>query len=419
MSHSHDRALLRALAEQYMAVAASPVQEERRRLWSALNGLRSTRPAIIWHVGMWNAWCRELFGDQALKCEDPCYRGHEQSLRFQLFLAGLGDDTIFEPWYSVRAVYAITHGSCWGEGLGGSVTASEFKDGAVKYHAPLQRWDDMEKLTVPHHVIDEQATREQTARLQEVFGDVLPIEVVRGPMLVSLGGDICSTLCQLRGMEQVMEDMYDAPEELHRLLAFLRDGILGVQEEAERAGDMSLTSQFTQSICYCDGMEPPQPHAGPRTRKDLWLHCAAQELTLVSPAMHDEFMLQYQLPIISQWGKVAYGCCEDLTRKIDMLRQVPNLRSIAVAPSANVARCAEQIGADYVISWRPNPTDLLCGHFDEADVRRRLRDGLQALQGCHVEINMKDVETVEGDLSRFARFTRIAHEVIEEMYAGV
>ncbi len=41
-----------------------------------------------------------------------------------------------------------------------------------------------------------------------------------------------------------------------------------------------------------------------------------------------------------------------------MLRQFPNLRNIVVTPRADVRRCAEQIGTDYVISWRPNPADM-------------------------------------------------------------
>ena len=89
-------------------------------------------------------------------------------------------------------------------------------------------------------------------------------------------------------------------------------------------------------------------------------------------------MLQYQLPILRNFGLVSYGCCEDLTRKIDMLRQIPNLRIIAVPPRADLRRNVEQIGTDYVISWRPNPTDVICYGFDEARIRGIIRPGLEA-----------------------------------------
>ena len=124
--------------------------------------------------------------------------------------------------------------------------------------------------------------------------------------------------------------------------------------------------------------------------------------------MHDEFLLQYQKPIIEKWGLSAYGCCEDLTEKIDMLRQIRNLRIIAVAPRANVKRCAEQIGRDYVMSWRPNPADVICRGFDEAFIRRTIRENLAAARGCHVHINLKDVYTLEGDTTRLKRWMDVA-----------
>ena len=71
-------------------------------------------------------------------------------------------------------------------------------------------------------------------------------------------------------------------------------------------------------------------------------------------------MLRSQQPIIENFGLAAYGCCENLTDKIHLLRCIRNLRMIAVTPVADVRRCAEQIGADYVFSWQDNPADIVC-----------------------------------------------------------
>ena len=102
--------------------------------------------------------------------------------------------------------------------------------------------------------------------------------------------------------------------------------------------------------------------------------------------MHGEFLLQYQLPILRQFGLAAYGCCEDLTRKIGMLRKIPNLRRIAVSPFADVARCAEQIGRDYVLSYRPSPSDMVGYGFNPERVRAILRRDLTACRDCCVDI---------------------------------
>jgi hypothetical protein len=223
--------------------------------------------------------------------------------------------------------------------------------------------------------------------------------------------DISTHIAQLRGLEQLMMDMYESPAELHKLLAWMSAGILANQAATEAAGDISLTSGQNQCLTYCRELPRPQPNVTGISRKQLWAFCAAQEFTGISPAMHDEFLIRYQKPIVEQWGLSAYGCCEDLTTKIDMLRQIKNLRIIAVTPRANVRRCAEQIGTDYVISWRPNPTDMVCAGFDEAKIRRIIREGLAASRGCRIHIHLKDIETVEGDPTRLARWTQIVRDV--------
>ena len=76
----------------------------------------------------------------------------------------------------------------------------------------------------------------------------------------------------------------------------------------------------------------PAANSEPVKRDQLWLFMAAQEFALISPDMHDEFLLEYQLPILKKFALTAYGCCEDLTQKIDILRRIPNLRRIAVTP---------------------------------------------------------------------------------------
>jgi hypothetical protein len=407
-----DLHVLRELARRYAEIAADPIQDEKRRLWSAHNSLRPTRPPVLATYGMWNVWCREVFGDHAMQCVDPFYRGHERWLRMQIFQYEVGDDSIQEPWITQGAAVSGEWGRMWGVHEG--ATNSGVEGGAVKYNAPIQTWDDVRKMHATPHAVDEETTRINVERLHEAVGDLLTIDVNRTPAFTSFTADISTDICKLRGLEQIMEDMYDAPDELHGMLALMRDGILAQQAAAEAAGHLSLTSGSNQAMCYCDELEWPRANAGPRTRKQLWQHCAAQEFTLISPAMHDEFLLQYQLPIIAQWGLTAYGCCEDLTQKIDMLRQIPNLRIIAVTPVANVGRCAEQIGTDYVMSWRPNPTDMVCYGFDPAKIQRIVRDGMEASKGCHVHLHLKDVETVEGEPERMANWVRLVREITDE-----
>jgi hypothetical protein len=85
-----------------------------------------------------------------------------------------------------------------------------------------------------------------------------------------------------------------------------------------------------------------------------------------------------------------------------------------VAPAADVARCAEQIGTDYVISYRPNPAEMVCCGFDEDHIRHVLRRDLDACRGLCVDITLKDINTVEGRPERLAAWVRVAREVADD-----
>jgi hypothetical protein len=243
----------------------------------------------------------------------------------------------------------------------------------------------------------------------------MTINIDRGPFYRMWAGDISTHLGYLRGIEHIMLDMVDRPEWLHKLLGFMRDGILQTHQQAEDAGDWCLSDHQNQAMPYVLELPDPAANTDRMRRKGLWCYMAAQELTGVSPEMHDEFMLQYQLPILREFGMTAYGCCEDLTHKIDMLRQIPNLRRIGVSPFADTAKCAEQIQRDYVLSYRPSPADMVSYRFDENRIRSILTRDLETCKGCCVDVTLKDVHTVEGDPDRIRKWVSITRDVCEKI----
>jgi hypothetical protein len=400
-----ERSILRDLAKQYRDICAAPVQNERRQLWRRHNSLIKTRPLIYVRAFAWHE-----MPQSACASADPLFRTCEDFFRNRLFWNSLADDSIFEPWVTVPATL-----TCYGWGVDIRREHSDEPGGAFKVDYPLRELADIKKLRLPWHGIDEARTAETASKLADAIGDILPINVDRAPAYRMWTGDLSTDLGYLRGIENIMMDMLDNPEGLHRLLAFMRDGVLRTHEQAEAAGDWGLGAHQNQAMPYAGELRDPAANVNGVRRKELWGYMAAQELTAVSPEMHDEFMLQYQLPILKEFGLVAYGCCEDLTRKIDMLRQIPNLRRIAVSPFANVAKCAEQIGLDYVFSYRPSPADMVSYGFDPERVRSILRRDLAACRSCHVDITLKDVETVERDPQRVKAWVQITREVINEL----
>ena len=404
--NDRERDLLRDLARQYADVAANPVMEVRRAAWRRHNSLKSGRPLIYLRAFAWH----EL-PESHCQITDPFWRQRENKLRHLLYWNSLQDDSIFEPWLTVPAAHA-----CSGWGVDVARHYGDEPRGSFKIDYALRDPGDLAKLRLPHHVIDEKQTAERYAQVHEVLGDILTINLDRAPAYRMWTGDVSTDMGNLRGMENIMLDMTDSPEWLKSFAKFLSDGVLNVQREAEQAGDWNRSAHENQSMTYAEELPDPAANTNGVQRRQLWGYMASQEFTMVSPAMQDEFLLTYQKPIMEQYGLVAYGCCEDLTHKIDILRRIPNLRRIAVSPFANVARCAEQIGRDYVLSYRPSPTDMVGYGLDAEHVAAILRRDLRACRNCHTDITLKDVETVQGDPTRVRRWMSLTRKVIDEVY---
>ena len=410
MDAERDILVLRELVKQLLEVCERDVQRERRELWRRHNSLEHMRPPVLVRYGC----CEWEIIQPLLVCRDPFFREHEHRLRSLILQDGIGDDYVFEPWITQRASVILPDGGPWG--VAWNIVWSGQAGKGYHCNPALIRLDDMERLVTPCHRIDEQKTIRNFDRITEAVGDLIEVNMDRSPHWSNIQADISTDLGYLRGHENMMLDIIDWPDELHRLLAFMRDGILKAQEEAEIAGDWNLTGHFNQSMPYVRTLRDPKANSGPVSRKELWIYMAAQEMTAVSPAHHDEFMLNYQIPVMEKFGLAAYGCCEDLSRKIDILRKVRNLRRIAVTPFADVQACAEQIGIDYVCSYRPNPALMVCYGFDEKKAKAILKKDLAIFKkfDCVVDICLKDVQTVQGDPGRLAQFAKIARAASEE-----
>ena len=318
---NNDIKILRELCLRYLEVCVKPDQQPRRTLWRQLHSLKPCMPLIYIRTCAW-----EEMEESRYLCEDPHYRSYESFFRKMLFQDTLGDDYIFEPWITVKTIHR-----CEGWGLDIHRHRSQEAGGSFKVDYPLKELSDIEKICFPHHEIDEEQTQSVVQKINEAIGDLIPINVDRGPAYRMWTADLSTDLGYLRGIENLMLDMMDQPEWLHRLLGFMRD-----HEQAEKAGDWGLSAHQNQAMPYAEELSDPVANVNGILRKELWGYMASQELTLVGPNLWNEFMFEYQKPILEQFGLTAYGCCEDLTRKIPYLRTLKNLRRIAVSPFANV-----------------------------------------------------------------------------------
>ena len=399
---------LRDLAKQVAEISKKDIQQKRRELWRCHNSFIKTRPPVLVSTGRYDCLATEIITEDNLKCSDPLYRHYEFELRKVIFRDSLEDDKIVEPWIAVRASFLSR-----GWGLSIKHLNSQTKGGAYQIEPVIKNIKDIEKLVKPRHIIDEMKTSQDFFKIQDVIGDIIKVRVDRSPLFQSFLGDISYSLVQLIGLEQLMFSMYDQPEWLHRILEIMKSGILAIHEEAETAGDWNLFSQNNQAEPYAEELPSPLSETGVKGRSEIWGYFASQEYTLISPEMFNEFLLRYQIPIMEKFGLIAYGCCEDLTNKICYLKKIPNLRRIAVAPWADVRKCAEQIQKDYIMSWRPNPSLMVCNEWDPDIIRKVVIEAMDATKDCYMDITLKDIQTVKNDPTRLKNWVKIVRDISE------
>ena len=411
----HDVDVLRRLAERKAEIAADAVNLARKAAWYALDSGDGARPMVLAELG---GLCdaSHPVPPAALECRDEWARGLERSLRVEIYqFEHLGDDHVVEPrvctgWrvdVSDYGVQAVVHHA---EAAGGAM-------GARKWDAPIEEIDrDFHKLHPRTATVDREATGAAKARLEAVFGGILPVEV-RGAFWWTMG--LTWPAIDLIGLEGLMLKMYDDPPGLHRLMTFLRDDHLAFALWCEAEGLLTLNNENdyigSGSMGYARDLPPPGHRDGePARLADLWVLLESQETVGVGPELFEEFIFGYQLSLAERFGKCYYGCCEPVHNRWQVLRRLPNLARLSVSPWADEQYLAAEMGDRYVFSRKPNPTLVSTGRFDEAAIRADLRRTLDitSAHGCRVEIAMKDVHTLHAEPDRLARWVRLAREEI-------
>lgn len=402
-----DATVLRGLAGQVAELAARPIEQTKRDLWLCHNALEPTRPVIFCDPE--NGW-HEIIRPEHLACAGELARAWEFYLRREIFWGSeLCDDRVIQPFFDVAHVAAESDWGMHETKIGGD------HGGAYTWDAPLQRYADLPKLRFPQITVDDGATARRAEQAQAIFGDLLTVRV-KTSWWWTLG--MTWTLVNLRGLEQIMYDMVDSPDDLHRLMAFLRDGTLAKLDWLEQHDLLSLNNDGTYVGSGGFGWthELPQPDFSGRVRTcDLWGFAESQETVGVSPAMFAEFVLPYQLPILERFGLNCYGCCEPLDLRWEHVKCIPRLRRVSVSPWSKRTFMAEQLGSSYILSMKPNPADLARDSFNEERIREGLRNDLRVTRDCRVEVIMKDNHTIRDDPRRVVRWVQIAREEAEAL----
>lgn len=406
--NSRDREILKELAIRVADLAVRPIEEEKRKLWYIHNDLGPTRPLIFCDPE--NGWS-EIITAAQMKCNGKLAQKWEMILRKEIFWGeSMRDDRVTEAYFNVPYVSEETDWGMHEIKIGGS------EKGAYRWESPLKNYEDMNKLHYPEISVDYEKTKKLYELAQEIFGEILTVRI-KCAWWWTLG--LTRTLVNLRGLEQIMYDMYDYPNELHKLMAFLRDGHLAKLEYLEKAGLLSFNNDGTYVGSGGFGWThqlPQKDYDGGKVRTiDMWGFGESQETSQVSPEMFAEFIFPYQKPILERFGLNCYGCCEPLNKRWEIIKEIPRLRRVSVSPWANVEDMSVKLENKYILSYKPNPAYLAISEIDEDFIRKSLKEAIKTTRNNCVEIIMKDNNTLGGNPRNAIRWCEIAREEAEKV----
>ena len=399
--HKKDAAILKRLASEVREISLRPVELDKKKLWTAHNMLKTKEPVIFCDPE--NGW-NELVTEGMLQCSSNIGRRWEMVLRKEIYWAdNIKDDKVIEPNFDIGYTYSDNNWGLYTKIHGGH-------GGSYVWDAPVKDLKDVDKIELIKINIDYDTTRKTFELAKDIFGNLLNVRLT-GKWWWSLGLTI--DLVFLRGLEKILWDMTDNKKLLKKLMQILKEG---TQRKLDYLEENELLSSNVDKYVGSGGFGYTEELSGARKKNsavktmEMWGFGESQETSNVSPGMFEEFVFQYQLPILSRFGLNCYGCCEPLQSRWQIIKQIPNLRRVSVSPWADVEKMADNLQDNYIFSLKPNPADLAVSSIDRDYIRKKIRKVLEITKGCILEIIMKDNHTLGKNPGNLSGWVNIVKE---------
>ena len=411
-----DILILRELAIRVAEIAAHPIHEKRRDQWKALNALKPQRPMVWIDQICWHEM--NVDNELTIKSQHPVCREYEDILRKTLYRhRHMQADQVVEPYLEVPIVLTgYTTGYVdWQDSFDFGIKVQDetiSTDAANdivshRYVVQIKEEDDIEKIKMPFLAYDKKRSQEKLAFVQEIFGDSIEVRS-RGCYPVF---KLWDTLLQWCGIESLLLDMAMKPEYIHALANRLTEAYLSGLDQLESLGVLG----GADSLIHCTGAytDELKPEKDVVKAKEMWTANLCQIFSSVSKSMHEEYEIAYSRKWYQRFGLGYYGCCEPLHDRIDIIRNIPNIRKISISPWADRRIAAEAIGKDFVLSNKPTPAIFAHEHFDNEDVRKDLIATISVCEktGTPVEFILKDLSTVQYQPQRLWEWSKLAAEL--------
>jgi hypothetical protein len=175
-------------------------------------------------------------------------------------------------------------------------------------------------------------------------------------------------------------------------------------------------SSFGSSYNFTDELPQMDYTGGPYRLRDMFLSANSQETVGVSPRMFQEFCLPYYIRVCEQAGLIYYGCCEPASPFWDAaISKLPNLKKVSISRWCDEQFMGDALqGSGIVYSRKPDPNYLSVDrHLNEEAWAMHIRTSLHAARGCQMEIIIRDVYTLHGDIGNARRAVEIARGEVD------
>lgn len=409
-----ERAYLRDLAKRQAEYAALPEMAALRRLWTLHNGLKGERPMVTFE--MWTCGAELL---PPLRCQSPEAQRMERHLQSNLTnYERIRDDRVVPPAYVIPLTTAFSPFDLPFP----RTTVADSTGAKLGYHVepPIQELgEELDRLGQTTMTLDTAGAEAERARVEEVLGDILPVEI-RGMATYLAPSNV---MLNLLGMENMMYAIYDYPEAFHTAMDRITDMLIQACRVVEDSGYLSYNNDFIGvpqgTYGFNDELPGRDTAAGPARLRDVWGYLDSQETVSISPAAFEEFFFPSYARQAALYGLVNYGCCEPVHEIWDTcISKLPNLRKVSISPWCDVRAMGERLRGGRVIFHRkPDPTFVGVGAaLDEEGFRAYVDETLEAARGCKVEFSFRDVYTLGGHPDKPSRAVAIVKQEIDRLW---
>ena len=404
-----DAEILKQLAAKVAEIAARPIMEKKKKLWTMHNDLKTTEPLVFIDPECgWN----EIIDAKVLVSEDPLARVWEMFLRKRIYWAEvLKDDRVIEPYFDVPYSYSDTG---WGLQIG---KHGGENGGAYIIDQALKKYEvDFEKLHYPEITIDWEQSRKIMDLAHEIFDNILTVRR-KHTWWWTLGMTI--DFVSLRGLEDFLCDLVDEPENFHRVMNLICEGKLKMLDFLLRNELVALNTGGTYvgsgGFGYTEQL--PQPgFDGHITSMDMWGFVESQETVCIGSDHYGEFIFPYLKKIAERFGLNCYGCCEPYDTRWKYAKELPRLRRVSVSAWSDWRTVPEFLEDKFIASIKPSPTPLAMSNMNEDVVRQNCRCAVTQTKGGICEFIMKDNHTLGKNPRNAARWVQIMREEIAKVY---